>query len=75
MQIAYEILKQLPPGLTRIAVVGALAVLFFLPELRRKFTWQLREEDRLGRAQKAVGAAQVGDSGRGFEVRAPASKK
>jgi len=59
MEIAFQILKQLPSGLARTAVVAALAVLFFLPEMRRRLKWQLWEDDRLERAKKLLELRQL----------------
>ena len=59
MEIAFQILKQLPAGVSRIAVVAVLAVLFFLPEMRRKLTWQLWEDDRFERAKKLLELRQL----------------
>ena len=59
MEIAFQILEQLPAGLARIAVVIGLAILFFLPEMRRKLTWRLWEDDRYEHAKKLLELRQL----------------
>lgn len=54
MEIAFQVLKHLPPGWPRIAVLIGLGLLFFFPELRRRLTQRQRDKDRLERAKNLL---------------------
>jgi hypothetical protein len=54
VEIVVQILKHLPPGWPRIAVLIGLALLFFFPEMRRLFTKGLRDKERLGHAKQLL---------------------
>jgi len=54
VEIVVQILKHLPPGWPRIAVLIGLAILFFFPEIRRKFSKGFHDKERFGNAKQLL---------------------
>ena len=54
MEIAIQLIKQLPAGWPRILVLLGLGLLFFFPEMRRMLTQGHREKERFGHAKQLL---------------------
>ena len=54
MEIVFETLKQLPSGWPRIAVLVALGLLYFLPNMRRMLRWRVWSNKRFSVAKQLL---------------------
>jgi hypothetical protein len=54
VEIAIQLIKQLPAGWPRILVLLGLGLLFFFPEMRRMLTQGHREKERFGHAKQLL---------------------
>ena len=54
MEIAVQVLKHLPPGWPRIAVLVGLGLLFFFPELRRFITKRHEDKENFERVKQLL---------------------
>lgn len=54
MEIVFQVLKHLPAGWPRIAVLVGIGLLFFFPELRRRLTQRHNDKDRVDRVTRLL---------------------
>lgn len=74
MEIVFQILKQLPSGWPRIAVLVGLGLLFFLPEMRRMLTWHVWTNERFELAKQLLELRQLEITVEELKAQHPESK-